>query len=163
MGKHAWDVILGLLVTGVILAVAIMVLPAWDRPHSQWTDPAAHIVDGYWVSAEGEACRVPACSGVLRVAVEHAPTVAATTPIRAVRTTPAQEYLDSHGQADIGLATSGLSYPNDAIIEYDDGTRRMVGVWCGPIPDPAAPNAPPIEECRPGDVLAYRVGEEPWR
>ena len=104
------DVVLGLLVPRWSPAVAIMVLPAWDRPHSQWTDPAAHIVDGYWVSAEGEACRVPACSGSLRVAVEHAPTVQ-PRPDPGDQAAAAQEYLGSTAGADIGLATSRFELP----------------------------------------------------
>ncbi len=145
----------------VVLVVAVAVVVA--VPRSRWEDPGAHVVDGYWLDAE-TVCPfekptecVPRIEAAVADLTEREP---GARVVAARLAEPANAYFDRSGQATI-LWTSGCCSYHVAILEIEDGTRRLIGVSCSPT---STDSGGAVERCFVHDdaIAATRVGQEPW-
>jgi len=157
----------GLLPAAIVVSVAVVIsvaVASWvTAPRSRWVDPAAHVVDGYWFGAE-TVCpshAVTGCAGIIETALAA---LKASEPgvqiVRASSAEPASAFFDRDGQATI-LWESGCCSYAVAILELDDGTRRLIGVSCSPM---STDTGGTTMRCAAGDgeITGARVGREPW-
>lgn len=153
----------GILIGGLtIVACAIGVSWVTPRP-AGWLDPAAHVVDGHWVGAEVPCDDVIGdCRVAITAAVAQLRTLEPGAVVAAVMTSHLLPYVARDGHTAIDGVTGGIGHPELVILDLADGRRRLVGLLCSP--EPVSLTEPILHEttCRPGDIHAVRVGDEPW-
>ena len=129
-------------VARLIGIVASLTLAAGCSPSAApnpdgWWDAGVHAVDGYWVAEESacateddDRCRaaIETATAVLRV---REPSARVTRVVMA-------GYPIQRGQAakDITIILGGLQQPQFVILDLADGSRRTIGLSCGPDFDP---------------------------
>jgi len=121
-----------------------------------WWDEGVHEVDGYWVTAEfpctpenDEACTtaITAASAALRA---REPGAAVTGGVFAAY--PVQRGKDAN---EISIILTGLFQPRFVILDLADGSRRVIGLMCGP--EFSATRVDPVLACHENDMSTWRA------
>ena len=143
------------LLIGIVAAVAI--IAACARPNADgWWDESAHAVDGYWVTHE-RPCE-PEGDDECKAAIETATAILLGREPNAVITRavtasyPTQRGKDPN---EMTIIIGGLVEPRFAILDLADGSRRTIGLSCGPDLDSDDGNMRII--CAGSDMETWRV------
>lgn len=142
------------------LSTALLASCAIGAP--RWTTPGAHVVDGYWLGEETpcpSAGRDPkACLHAVPLVVEALLLEEPDAVVVGTWTAQRTEYwLDAEGQQQFIMSTR-VGGELAVVLELADGRRRVFGAMC---PMTSAAVGAPL--CYLSPVVAFRVGEEPWK
>jgi hypothetical protein len=120
-----------------------------------WTDPGAHIVDGYWVGPEASCPMGPDDSCTFQIAeakklITPSDLVAVVGAVTAPLLT---RWIRADGNGYIAIR-AGLGSLDFVILDLGSGRRRAFVVFC---------SYPPSQGCQqlPGAASDYRVGTTP--
>lgn len=141
---------------GLVVAAALMTGCAQSGPNRDgWWDPGVHEVDGYWVTEEHPCGPEQDCSAGREAAITalHAKEPGAVVTRVMSASGPVQR---GQGPDEISFAFGGLIQPSFAILDLADGSRRAIGLQCGP--DFAAADYPATIVCQPAAFDMWRVG-----
>ena len=140
------------------LALAAIVLAgcASSAPNADgWWDPGVHAVDGYWVTEESP-CEPANDQGCAAAAKEAEATVLAADPDAAVTRVIAAGWPARRGDNadEVTMNLAGLQQPRFIILDLADGSRRTIGMNCGP---EIVDGAYPVEVCHAAEFDLWRV------
>ena len=138
----------------VLLMVAGCAAPAAQDTEG-WFDADVHAVDGYWMTNEMPCAPEldPDCALKVEAAVED---LARREPEAVVTAAHVAGYPVSRQPGDISVAVAGIMQPGFVVLDLADGSRRAVGLLCGPI---RLEGDVAIAGCRPSELELYRVGQ----
>jgi hypothetical protein len=140
---------------GVLVAATLMTGCARSAPNRDgWWDPGVHEVDGYWVTEERPCGPDRDCTAAREAATAalRAKEPAAVVTRVMTASVPVQR---GNGPDDVRFAFGGLAQPSFAILDLADGSRRTIGLQCGP--DPSAANYPATTVCQAAEFDMWRV------
>jgi hypothetical protein len=122
---------------GIVVAAALVIGCGQSAPNRDgWWDSGVHEVDGYWVTAEYPCAPE---DDVCRVATETATDVLRQLyPAARITRAVMAGYPVQRGQTakEFTIILGGLQRPYFVILDLADGTRRTIGLNCGPDFDP---------------------------
>jgi hypothetical protein len=117
------------------VAALILLLAACTTGPSAagWRGSNVHLVDGTWIGTE-TACGDGDDAIECRTVVEQAVTALApdirSKVTRAVLADLPTTYVTAAGETRTARLAAGIATRKAVVIELDDGTRRVIGLWC---------------------------------
>ena len=144
-------------ILGILATLAIVT--ACARPNADgWWDEGAHAVDGYWVTSE-QPCE-PATDEGCAVAIETATSILhAEDPAAQVTGAVTAGYPMRNGDNpnEMTFTIGGLMEPEFVILDLADGTRRTIGLHCGPAMSEDGSTLTGVTACQPAEFEVWRV------
>jgi hypothetical protein len=142
---------------GIVATLAIVL--ACARPNADgWWDEGTHAVDGYWVTWE-QPCE-PLTDEGCQVAIETATSILqATEPGATVTRAVKAGYPMMHGDSpnEMSFTFGGLVQPAFVILDLADGSRRTIGMQCGPAMSADGSTVTGRTACQPAEFEVWRV------
>lgn len=146
----------------LLLLLSLTLLASCAIGAPRWTTAGAHVVDGYWL-AEEVPC--PSAGSDRKECLHAVPLVVEALLLEepdavVVGTWTAQRtesWLDAEGQQHFIISTR-VGGEVAVVLELADGRRRVFGAMC---PLTSETGGHPL--CYLNPVVAFRVGEEPWK
>lgn len=140
---------------GLVVAATLITGCARSAPNPDgWWDPGVHEVDGYWVTEE-QRCEadVSRCGDGVQEAIAALRT---SEPDAVVTGAASAGYprMRGEGPDDASLVIAGLQQPSLVILDLADGSRRTIGLNCGP---ETVDGAYPVNVCRATEFDLWRV------
>ena len=115
-----------------IVAAAAVLAGCGSRNVDGWWDKDAHAVDGYWVTEETvctpdeETC-IAAIATATTILHESEPGAVITGAV-----TAGYPMMQGSDPNEITIVLGGLHKPEFVIFDLADGSRRTIGLTCGP-------------------------------
>jgi hypothetical protein len=141
-------------------AAVAAILAGCASPNADgWWDQGVHAVDGYWVTweqpcerATDQECRtaIDTATSILQAAEPGA------TITRAV--TAGYPIMRGDGPNEVSFTFGGLVQPAFVILDLADGSRRTIGMQCGPGMSPDGSTLSGVTACQPAEFDVWRVG-----
>jgi hypothetical protein len=140
-----------------VAAIATVLAGCTSAPNRDgWWDEGIHEVDGYWITTEhpcspedDEGCQV-AIDAAIAILRAREPDAVVTGAVAAGY--PTRRGDDS---AEITINIGGLQQPRFMILNLADGSRRTIGLSCGPGTSPAGTY--PVYACEESEGELWRV------
>jgi hypothetical protein len=121
----------------------------------RWVDAGVHPVDDYWILAERPCdAGADACGNFVRAAVAALDVDPKTIVKSSTAGLPVQ-WMRSDGRV-VGILPSSTGPQQFVVLDFADGTRRVIAVSCGGIPNPDGSMG-----CGATPLETYVVGHEP--
>jgi hypothetical protein len=144
----------------MVVAAALVAACSPAAPnHDGWWDPGVHAVDGYWVTEE-HPCAPEGPEGPENcvAALEAATAILhADEPGARITAGALADYPNARGEGpnEITINIAGLFHPTFMILDLADGSRRTIGLSCGP--GTSAAGVYPVMVCEEQDMPLWRV------
>ena len=142
---------------GILATLAIVA--ACARPNADgWWDQGAHAVDGYWVTWE-QPC-VPETDEGCTAAIETATSILHAADPGAEITgavTAGYPTMRGNGPNEVSFTFGGLAQPEFVILDLADGSRRTIGMHCGPGISADGSTLTGVTACQPAEFEVWRV------
>src|SRR5688572_20965069 len=149
----------------VWILATLAIVAACARPNADgWWDEGAHAVDGYWVTweqpceteTETETETDEGCTAAIEAATSilHGtdPRAKVTGAVRAGYPT-----MRGNGPNDVSFTFGGLVQPEFVILDLADGSRRTIGMHCGPGMSDDGSILTGVTACQPAEFEVWRV------
>ena len=139
-----------------MVAVAAVLTGCASPNADGWWDKSAHAVDGYWVTEE-RPC-VPQEDEQCTAAIEEATSILHATEPGAEVTgavTAGFPTMQGRDENEMTIVLGGLHKPKFVIFDLADGSRRTIGLTCGPDLDVQAYIRPTV--CWASEFEVWRV------
>jgi hypothetical protein len=117
------------------VAALILLLAACTTGPSAagWRGSNVHLVDGTWIGTEtacGDGDHAIECRTVVEQAVTALAPDIRSKVTRAVLADLPTTYVTAAGETRTACLAAGIATRKAVVIELDDGTRRVIGLWC---------------------------------
>ena len=145
---------IGLIVAATFLTGCSQAAPNRDG----WWDQGVHEVDGYWVTTE-LACE-PATDEGCAAAIETATSIVhAEDPAAKITGAVIAGYPMRNGDNpnEMTFTIGGLMQPEFVILDLADGSRRTIGLHCGPGMSEDGSTLTGETACQPAEFEVWRV------
>src|SRR5688572_28151023 len=146
--------LIGLIVAATFLAGCAQAAPNRDG----WWDRDVHEVDGYWVTWEQPCVRETdeGCTAAIETATSI---LQAADPVAEITGAVTAGYptMRGNGPNEVSFTFGGLVQPEFVILDLADGSRRTIGMHCGPGMSADGSTLTGVTACQPAEFEVWRV------
>jgi hypothetical protein len=144
---------------GFAMAATLMTGCAQPAPNRDgWWDEGAHAVDGYWVTWE-HPCEPQTDQGCTAAIETAASILHAAEPGAEITRAVSAGYptMRGDGPNEVSFTFGGLVQPELVILDLADGSRRTIGMQCGPGMAADGSSLTGVTACQPAEFEVWRV------